>query len=315
MKTVILGAHTAVGRALANLLEERELEGEVVRATTAEHLDPSTVLVEGSTLGGAQVMFLAFEGELADGLVAGASRLSAPLVDLVGILPRSVPLVFPQLDPDLGRRLEGAGLLRVPLGLAGGIAATLRALSPFGPRVLRVVTFEGAGGMGEPGMEELSEQTRGIFSQREVEPRVFPAPVAFGVLGSVGGPTDLLGPDADLEADVSAALDRPLEVRAFRTRAPIFTGEGAALDVSLEDVPSLEMLEDTLASARGLRASRAEIPGTLEVVDRDDVTFARVRRRSDGIDLWLAADRLRQGAALQGALVAEALGDRARGPQ
>lgn len=306
MKIVILGAHTAVGRALAELLEERGVEADIVRATTTEHIDATTVLVDASTLQGADLMFLAFEGELAEGLVAGAARLSAPLVDLVGLLPSSVPLVFPQLQPP---RLEGAGLVRVPLGLASGVAAVLRALVAFGPKVARVVTFEGAGGRGQPGIEELSEQTRGIFAQREVEPSVFPAPVAFGVLGSVGEADDLLGPDERFEADVAAALERPVEVRAFRTRAPVFTGEGAAMEVTLEDVPELDMLRDTLTSARGLRASRAEVPGTLEVVDRDDVTFGRLRLRSDGVDLWVAADRLRQGAALQGALIAEALAE------
>lgn len=309
MKLVILGAHTAAGQSLAEVLGERGIEAEVVRATTTEHLDPQSVLVDADTLDGAQGIFLTFEGELAQTLAAGASRLTAPVVDVVGAAPRATPLIFPQLERDLRGRLAGAGLIRVPLGLVSAVVSAGRALRPFGVTAVRVVTFESAARAGQPGLDELAAQSRGIFTHQEVAPTVFPAPVAFGVVTTVGELDDPFGPDRAFAEDVAAGLG-DVEVRVTRTQVPVFTAEGAHVELTLKDTPDEQIVRESLDAARGLRASRQIAPGTLEVVDREDALYGRLRVDGPNVDLWLSADRLHHGAIIQAALVAEVLVER-----
>jgi aspartate-semialdehyde dehydrogenase len=306
-RLVILGGHSEVASALVDALDDRGVEAELVCATTTEHIGPGLELIDERTLVGAELIFLAFEGDVASALAAGAARLDAPLVDLVGLLPRSAPLVFPILDPGVGARVAGAGPLRVPLGLVGPVVAALSALRAFEPSAARVVTFEGAARRDRAGMEELSAQTRAVFAGQSLAPEVFPGPVAFGVATSVGDEDDPFGPDDAFRADVRAGLgDERFDLRVVRTQVPVFTGEGASVEVELGDPPGLETVVDALSAARGLRAAGIA-PGTLEAVDRDDALFGRLRLEGGRLALWLSADRLRHGAAASAAQLAERL--------
>lgn len=313
MKLVILGAHSAVGEAVAEAFAERDIDTPVVRATTSDHIEVGLDLVDADLLSDALAVFVCFDNKLVRGLVerldpsgspgSQPGLLSIPFVDLVG-LARSAPLVFPRLD---GPTPLGPGFVRVPLGMVGPVTAALRALEAFGPERASVVTFEGVAGAGRPGFEELSAQTRGIFSQNEVAPEVFYAPLAFGVLSSLGDREEPFGPDTEFAEDIRAGLrSTTLDITVARTRVPAFTGEGAWIQVVLRDPPERETVIDLLSEARGLRRASTEAPGTLESVDRDDALFGRVRVQATSVDLWLVGDRLRQGAALSAALLAEA---------
>lgn len=312
-KIVIIGAHGALGGALYEALADRGVDAEIVRATTTEHLGPSLDLLDVGTFDGADLAFAASSDDFSRTLARGASRLGVPLVDLAGVLPSSAPLVAPLFGGNPASKLLEAGAVRVPLGLVPAVAAVLRALSPFGPRAIRVVTFEGAAGADEAGMEALSAEARAVFTQRETGPSIFYAPLAFSVLSSVWEEHDPFGPDEVFAHDLRACLssfggapqDPGWSIRVVRTRVSLFTAEAASIEVELSDPPALEVLVETLAGARGLRESRTPAPSALEAVDRDDAIFGRVRLQAPLVDLFVAADRLRFGAAFQGALLAE----------
>ena len=310
-KFVILGAHAPVGQALADALDDRGLGASVVPATSLEFLRPPLELIEPSTLAGADLVFLAFDSDFSRTLAAGATRLEAPLVDLVGLLPRSTPLVFPVLDAGVGASL--AGPTRVPLGLVGPSAAVLRAWAPFGLRAARVVTFEGVLGAGQEGIEALSEETRSVFGGSPAESGLYYGALAFEVATSLGDEDHPFDADDAFAADVRVGLKTPLPVLSVtRTRVPVFSGEGAALSVELDAPPeNAGALIDALSATRGLRPAKTASPGTLAAVDRDDALYGRVRLQGDRADLWVSADRVRHGAALSAALVAESWRDAA----
>lgn len=301
-KLVIIGAHSAVGKALAEALEDRDLGAEIVKATTAADLGLGLDLIDETTLAGASVVFLAAEGNLAEGLANGADRLGMPVVDLTGNLLPDAPLVFPAFAAEVPR----SGSMRVPLGMVSGVVAVLKALAPFGPTSARVVSLESAAAAGEPGIDELSAQARGIFTMQDAPSEQFYAPIAFSVLSSVGEEEDPFGPDMDFVEDVAEAVP-DVELSVTRLRVATFTAEGAVIEIELSEDPGEEMVTDTLAAAKSLRASSSTSPSVLEAAERDDLLFGRVRVRGTRVDLFLASDRLAQGGAVPAALLAERL--------
>lgn len=302
MKLVILGAHTAVGKVLAETLKERALD-EVLAATTLDHLEGDLHLIDESTLSGAKLIFLASDDSFTRKIAQGADRMPVPLVDVTGDGHEGAKLVFPHRNESL----RSSTLYRVPTGFVYGVVSILQALGEFRPRSAQLVTMEGAAGAGQAGMDELSEQTRGIFAQQSKEPEVFYAPVAFSVLSSVGAEDDPFDADLRLAEEVRTGLnDRDFDLHVVRTRVPVFTAEGASLTIQCEDAPdSTEAVLTALDSVKGLRLTKSDGVTSLEAADRDDVLVGRVRARGTRVDLWLSADRLRHGAAWPAAVLAE----------
>ena len=304
MKLVILGAHTAVGRALAETLEDRALDTEVVKATTLDQLEGDLDLIDENTLNNAAIVFLASDDSFTRKVAQAASRVAAPVVDLTGGGHEGASLLFPFVGS--GVQLQASKLFRVPVGFVYGVVAILRALEALGPVRARVVTLEGAAGAGQPGIDELSEQTRSVFSQKPKESEVFYAPTAFNILSSVGAEDDPFEPDLRFAEDVRGGLrDLEFDIDVVRTRVPVFSAEGASLEVECREPAEREQVVSALEAVRGLRYSKTLGLSTLEAADRDDLLVGRLRTRGRRIDLWLAADRLRHGAAWPAAVLAE----------
>ena len=298
---VIIGAHTAVGQALGEALEDRGLEGRAARATTTEHVGPGLVLIEPDLLSGARIVLSCFDDPVVRSLAEHAGRLKAALVDVAGVLgPDEAPLVAPLL----GRRTEPPppGASRLAVGPLGPLASVLEALAPFGLRAVRAVSLESAAGRGQPGIEELSAQTQAVFTGRDAPLEVLGAPLAFGIHGATGeGDADALA--RDLGALLGAAA--PASLSVARTRVSSFTGEGISFAALLDDPPEVEAAADRIGAARGLRLVDRPIR-SLEAVERDDALVGELRLRGPWLDLFVAYDRLRAGAAAAAALLAEA---------
>lgn len=318
----LLGAHSAMGRALIEVLEERGLDDDVVAATTSEHVEGDLALVDAELLSRTGLAILCDDDPLLATVAGTLGARGIDVIDGAGVLPRGeTPLAFPAfLGPEATLRAEGAGCraVRLPLGMVEPVVAVLGALSHLEPCGLHVVTFESAAVRGRPGMEELSEQTRGIFTMNRAEPSVFRQSLAFACVPSLAlgaqsapsAPSARSAEEAELEfeADVRAGLPpglRGLDVRATRVLVPSFSSEAAVVGVSLQDTPERSDVVRALEAGRGLRVIPDGVGSTLDAVGRDDVLVSRVRLRPRGLHVFVTADRLRRGSATQAAWLVE----------
>ncbi|MEQ9496470.1 MAG: hypothetical protein RIT81_06415 [Deltaproteobacteria bacterium] len=296
-KTVaVLGAHSAIGEALLTALDDRALDAAIVAATTTEHVDAGHVLIDADLISRGDLFVIAFGGKVAEGVAAGLIAQGKPVLDLAGVT--DAPWVFPTLADEV------FAPARIAVGLAEPVAAIVRALSPFSPSAVDVTTFESAATFDRPGMDELSAQTRAVFTMQDAPAEVFAATLAFDVIPTVTGPDgewDLA--DEALATAVTAACGVPAD--ATRILVPSFSAEGAVVRLTVEGTPDFETVETALAGGKGMRYLPDEPPPTVDVVDRDDALVGRLVIRAGRITLWLAADRLRRGGASQAALWVE----------
>ena len=310
MKLVILGAHSEAGRTLSEAIEACEWPIELVRATTTAHLESDLNLIDESTLRNADMVFLTFADDFTDQLVRVASKLSVPMIDLTGRYRADAQLLCPPFEES---SLLSAGLYRVPLGFAYPIAAVLKALGESSPIFASVVTFEGAAASGLEGIEELSEQTRGVFTQQSTDPKVFYAPSAFNVLPSVGQVEDPFGPDSELAEDILSLLSASEPtLSVMRTQVPVFTAEGAALTIELTTPMELTTIENCLDGVPGLQFGGEPGRTTLEAVDTEGVQVTRLRSVGRHLTAWLSADRLQHGLAWPAVALAQELVSRGK---
>lgn len=295
---LILGAHTAVGQAVYEALDDRDLADRAVRATTTDHVGPDLVLIDPAQLARAKVALVCFDDPFAVSLAEGADKLPCPVVDVAGVLePGEAPLV------GLTDVLPDRGAVRIPLGTAGAALAVLGALEDFRPRSVSAVSLEGTASFGEPGMEELSGQVRAVFTSQDAPMEVLGAPLAFGIRSGV----DEEAPEAADERfadDLREGRGPEFRVSVRRLRVPVFTGEGLSLEVELDDAPeSLEVLSDRLSAAPGLRLHEGVV-SSLDAVNRDDALVGQLRLDGRFASMFVAVDRLRAGAAALAVAVA-----------
>jgi aspartate-semialdehyde dehydrogenase len=235
----------------------------------------------------------------------------------------NVPLVIPEIN---ARRIaEHKGILAVPN------CSAITALVPLWPihrqnRIRRVIlsTYQAASGAGAAAMEELVESTRASLSGRTYQPKVFPHPYAFNVFNH------------DTRIDPETGYNEE-ETKVIRETRKIFEDERIAVGVTCVRVPVLRAHCQAITfecerpiSEQEVRAMLSDAPGVKIVDDRvknhfpmpveasgqDDVLVGRIRKdlsdaSGHSISMFVAADQLLKGAALNAIQIAELLPQRA----
>ena len=188
-------------------------------------------------------------------------------------------------------------------------------------RIKRVVvsTYQSVSGAGKAGLDELWNQTKGIFVTDAPEPQTFTKQIAFNVIPHIDsfledGSTK---EEWKMVVETKKILDPRIKVTATCVRVPVFVGHSEAINIEFENE----------ISAKDARRILRESPGIMLVDKREDGGYvtpvecvgeyatyvSRVREDStvdNGLSLWCVSDNLRKGAALNAVQIAELLGRR-----
>jgi aspartate-semialdehyde dehydrogenase len=189
-------------------------------------------------------------------------------------------------------------------------------------RIKRVVvaTYQSVSGTGKEAMDELWNQTKGLFVPgQEVAPKVYPKQIAFNVIPHIdifldSGETK---EEWKMVAETKKILDPSIKVTATCVRVPVFVGHSEAINIEFEDFLDWEEATDILREAPGvLVVDKREAGGyitPIECVGEYATYISRIRQDStieNGLNLWCVSDNLRKGAALNAVQIAEVLGNR-----
>ncbi|MFO0724510.1 MAG: hypothetical protein U1E65_12045 [Myxococcota bacterium] len=294
-RLAVVGAHTALAKALFEGLEDRDVEVAIDRYTTDAFLTED--LLPLSAFQGADLIVLAMRGQE---IQAFAAKASAPILDLAQAT--SAPPVWPWLDRSVGAPPPAQASI-VP-GLIGPAAAVVRALGPLGPTSLELVLMESAAVLDQPGIDALSDEVRALFAMRELEAPLFGSRLAFGILPGLGlADGDHEAADRAISAVASAAAAVP--ARVTRVLVPTFSAEAAVLRIAVTEDRPLTEVGKLLREARGIQFSADEAPSTEEAMGREDALAGRLSVDPGRIGLFLCADRLSAGSTAPALLFLE----------
>ncbi|MEV4439742.1 aspartate-semialdehyde dehydrogenase [Streptomyces sp. NPDC049577] len=240
-----------------------------------------------------------------------------------------VPLVVPEVNAHAAR-IRPRGIVASPSALALSLSVVTGALhAEFGLSELVVSSYQAVSGAGRPGIDALRAQLASVVVGTELGTRPgdvrravgegtgpFPAPVALNVVPWTGA-----GPDADgwsseelgLRDETRKILGLPgLRIGATCVCVPVITGHSMSVHACFENEVSVGRAHEILANAPGIvvcdSPERGEFPTPADVVGTDPAWVGRVRRSPDdpkALALFLCADNLREGAALNLAQIAE----------
>jgi aspartate-semialdehyde dehydrogenase len=230
---------------------------------------------------------------------------------------RDVPLIVPEVNADAIAGFSKRNIIANPNCSTAQLVVALKPLHDKA-KIKRVVvaTYQSVSGAGKDAMDELFAQTRAIFVSDSVETKLFPKRIAFNVIPEI----DLFMEDGytkeewKMMAETKKILDPKIKLTATCVRVPVFIGHSEAVNIEFENPISAEEARDILREAPGcLVIDKRERGGYItphEAAGEDATYISRIREDAtveNGLVLWVVADNLRKGAALNAIQIAEVL--------
>ena len=228
-----------------------------------------------------------------------------------------VPLVVPEVNPQALKDFRKTNIIANPNCSTIQMVVALAPLHAINP-IKRVVvsTYQSVSGAGKDAMDELYNQTKGLFMHDHLEPKKFTKRIAFNVIPHIDSfmENGMTKEEFKMVEETKKILDASIKVSATCVRVPVFVGHSESVNIEFTNPITIEQVYDALEDAEGLNVvDRRENGGystPLEVIGEDNVHVSRVRKDdtiSNGINMWVVADNLRKGAALNAVQIAETL--------
>ena len=228
-----------------------------------------------------------------------------------------VPLIVPEVNPK-----DINGFVKKNI-IANPNCSTIQLVVALKPihdqcKITRVVvsTYQAVSGAGKPAMDELFNQTKGVFVHDQAKPEQFTKKIAFNVIPHIDVFMDdgFTKEEWKMKVETKKILDPNINVVAHCVRVPVFIGHSEAVFVECENDINEKEVRESLREAEGItvidhRADEGYVTPD-EAAGEDDVFVSRIRKDpsvKNGIAFWCVGDNLRKGAALNTVQIAELL--------
>ena len=332
-RVAVVGATGNVGREMLNILAEREFPADEVIALASRRSLGTEVSYGDQTLKTLDLDTFDFSGvDMAlFAIGSGPTKTFAPKAAKAGAIvidnsslyryDPDIPLIVPEANPDA---VEGYGARNIIANPNCSTAQMVVALKPLHDRarIKRVVvsTYQSVSGGGKDAMDELWNQTRGMFVPgQEVEPQKFTKQIAFNVIPHI----DVFMEDGSTKeewkmvAETKKIVDPKIKVHATCVRVPVFVGHSEAVNVEFEEPLDEDEAREILRQAPGIMVVDKRDDGgyvtPVECVGEYATYISRLRTdptADNTLSFWCVSDNLRKGAALNAVQIAELVGRR-----
>lgn len=326
----IVGATGAVGEQMREVLEEREFPVGELRLLASERSAGQFLPFKGKNVKVEVLKEDSFK-EIDIGLFSAGGSVSAkfaPAAVAAGVvvvdntghfrMEPDIPLVVPEVNANEIANYKTRGIIANPNCSTIQMVVALKPIHD-AARIKRVVvsTYQSVSGAGRRAMEELSQQVVAMFNGRELKKEKFPHQIAFNCIPHIDAFTDGGYTKEELKMinETRKILCEPsLAVTATTVRVPVFCGHSESVNVETEKKLTVADVKALLRAAPGIIvADEPEnnlYPMAIDATGKDATFVGRIREDNsipNGLHLWVVADNLRKGAALNAVQIAEIL--------
>lgn len=323
----VIGATGSVGEALVQVLEEREFPVAnlylLASGESAGHSQPfkgknvRVKALESFDFASVRLVFLAAGEAATRACIDQAKRAGCAVIDLAAALPANVaPRVVPDVNPQVVEQLSAPYQLTSPAAVSVAVATVLAAL-PETIRLKRVAITAclAVSSRGREGVVELARQTAELLNGRALEPRLFDRQMAFNVLAQTGAVDEQghVGLERRVADELKNLLGEPqLAVSVTCAQVPVFFGDSISVSILADAPVDVAAARKALDEKSGIEyVENDDYPTAVgDALGQDEVYVGRVRGGLDDpseLNLWIASDNVRKGAALNAVQLAELL--------
>ncbi len=330
----VVGATGAVGQAMLDILHQRKFPVDKVFALASERSAGTTVSYGNKSLRVENLATFDFS-QVQVGLFSPGASVSAeyaPKAAAAGCVvidntshfryDDDIPLVVPEVNPEAIADYKNRGIIANPNCSTIQMLVALKPIyDAVGITRVNVCTYQAVSGSGKPAMDELAKQTADLLNGRSVESIIYPKQIAFNVLPQI----DVFEDNGYTKEEMKMVWetkkimgDDAIEVNPTAVRVPVFYGHSEAIHVETKDKISAAEAKALFEAAPGIELIDAHKEGGYptaisDASGQDPVFVGRVREdisHPKGLNLWVVADNVRKGAALNSIQIAEILVDK-----
>lgn len=328
----VVGATGNVGREVLNTLWERQFPASKIIALASERSagtevsygEDEVIAVQNLAtfdFSGVDIVLSSPGAKVSAEYSPKAAAAGAVVIDNTSHfrMDPDVPLIVPEVNPDAIAGYKKKGIIANPNCSTIQMVVALKPLhAAYGIKRVVVSTYQSTSGAGKEAMDELFNQTKGIYvNQAPVGTNeIFPKQIAFNVIPHI----DVFMDDGatkeewKMMVETKKILDPKIKVHANCARVPSFIGHAEYVNIETEKSISDTEARQILKEADGITVvdhrlnegyvTPAEVPG------EDAVYISRIRSDAtvdNGLSFWCVSDNLRKGAALNAVQIAEVL--------
>ena len=322
----IVGATGVVGNEMMNVLNQRTFPACEVRLLASENSRGEVYNVLGeecvvealdeASFEDVDIALFATSGELSEQYVPQAVEAGAYAIDNSSFyrMKEGVPLIVPEVNIKSLTRQDK--IIANPNCSTIQLVPVLKVIQDaVGLERVVVSTYQSVSGAGKAALDELWNQTRAVYAQQEIKTEAFAHQIAFNCIPQI----DVIMNDGFTKEEYKIInesrkiLGLPeLRITATAVRVPVFHSHAESVNIETKKPLEPQELVALLEKAPGIKVcpSVSEYPLQIEVAGEDEIYVGRIRKDVSvpyGLSLWIVADNLRKGAALNAVQIAEYL--------
>ena len=326
----VVGATGAVGNEMIETLEHRKFPVKKLKLLASERSAgirlnyrgqgiPVEILKEDS-FKGVQIALFSAGGSVSQKFAPIAAKSGCVVIDNTSAfrMDPEVPLVVPEVNEHAIARYKKRYIIANPNCSTIQMVVVLKPLHDYA-RITRVVvsTYQAVSGTGKKAIHELETQILNIYNNKKIECKVYPHQIAFNCLPHI----DVFLENGYTKEEMKIVNetkkimeDDSIRVTATTVRVPVFYGHSEAVNVEFEREVTPQMARKLLKKAPGVKVqdnpAKNLYPLAIKAAGKDDTFVGRIRKDESvpyGLNMWVVADNIRKGAALNAVQIAEIL--------
>jgi len=327
----VVGATGAVGEAMISILEQRNFPVGEIYLLASERSAGTAVMFKNKSRKVQNLADFDFS-KVQIGLFSAGASVSAefaPKAAAAGCVvidntsyfryEDDIPLVVPEVNPEAISDYKARNIIANPNCSTIQMLVALKPVyDAVGINRISVATYQAVSGTGKPAIEELAKQTADLLNGRSVECQVYPKQIAFNALPHI----DVFQENGYTKEEMKLVwetqkifADSDIKVSATCVRIPVFYGHSEAVQIETAKPISANEVRQLLQDNAGITVMDEHADGGYptavgDAAGADDVFVGRIRddiSMPNGINMWVVADNVRKGAALNSVQIAEHL--------
>jgi aspartate-semialdehyde dehydrogenase len=326
----IAGVTGAVGQEFLKILEERDFPFDSLKVLASSRSAGKKITFKGkqytveemtkNSFNRVNIALFSAGGSRSREFAPAAVEAGAVVVDNTSAfrMDPDVPLVVPEINPQKIKEHKGI--------IANPNCSTIVGIVPVWPlhkanpvKRMVVSTYQAASGAGMQAMQELESQSREILDGKKPTCKAFPYQIAFNIFSH----NSALGPNGYNEEEIKMVRETrkifgcsDIAITCTCIRIPVFRAHCESINLEFASPIKPDEVRDLLSTAPGVKVlddrEHNRFPMPIDATGKDDIFVGRIRQdesipENRGINIWVAGDQLRKGAALNAVQIAEKL--------
>lgn len=326
----VVGATGAVGQMMIKILMERKFPVNNLYPLASKKSEGKTITINNynyqvSSLDEfdfkkVDIALFSAGGDISEKYAKIATKNNVIVIDNTSFFryKDNIPLIVPEVNSEKIALYKDTGIIANPN------CSTIQMLVAIKPihdvckiKRINVCTYQAVSGSGNEAIDELNNQVHAYVKNESISKNIYPKQIAFNVIPQIDKfmENGYTKEEMKMVWETQKILDKDISVNATAVRVPVLVGHSESITIETAKSLDIEIVKEDFKKQNGIQLmddpSNDEYPTAFENGHgTDDVFVGRVRRSLDNdkvLNIWVVADNVRKGAALNSIQIAEEL--------